>query len=140
MLLDKQVCSHHYIIDYIVCLSAPSGPPLSINVTSSQPNVIILSWSPPDMSLQNGIIISYTYNCTEFGESKEVDRGTVTSTTAVIINTMIKAYTDYICFVSATTSVGSGPNGNATGRTAEDSMCKKYCYNYYYINIKLYSS
>ena len=140
MLQDKQVCSHYYIIDYIVCLSAPSGPPLSINVTSSQPNVFILSWSPPDMSLHNGIIISYTYYCTEFGESNEVDRGTVTSTTATITNTMIKAYTDYICFVSVTTSIGSGPNGNATGRTAEDGMCIQYCYNYYYIIIKLYSS
>ena len=122
MLLNKQVCSHYYIIDYIVCLSAPSGPPLSITITSSQPNVFNLSWTPPDMSLQNGIIISYTYYCTELGESNEVDRGTVTSTTAVITNTMIKAYTDYICFVSATTSAGSGPNGNVTGITAEDSM------------------
>ena len=39
---------------------------------------------------------------------------------------MIKAYTDYTCIVSATTSVGSGPNGNPTGRTAEGVMCKKY--------------
>ena len=137
MLLDKQVCSHYYIIDYIVCLSAPSGPPLSITITSSQPNVFNLSWTPPDMSLQNGIIISYTYYCTELGESNEVDRGTVTSTTAVITNTMIKAYTDYTCFISAATSAGSGPNGNTTGRTAEDSMCIKYCFNYYYIIIKL---
>ena len=130
MLLDKQVCSHYYIIDYIVCLSVPSGPPLSITVTSSEPNVFILSWTPPDMTLQNGIIISYTYYCTELGESNEVERGTVTSTTAVITNPMIKAYTEYICFVSAATKVGSGPNGNVTGRTAEDSMCINcYCYN-----------
>ena len=91
------------------------------------------------MSLQNGIIISYTYYCTELGESNKVDRGIVTSTTAVITNTMIKAYTDYICFVSVTTSARSGPNGNATGRTAEDSMCIKYCYNYYLMSLN-YSS
>ena len=130
MLLDKQVCSHYYIIDYIVCLSAPSGPPLSINITSSQPNVFILSWTPPDISLQNGIIISYTYYCTELGDSNEVDRMTVTTTIAAITNTMIKAYTEYICFVSAATSIGSGPNGNGTGRTAEDGMCINYCYNH----------
>ena len=81
MLLDKLVCSHYYIIDYIVCLSAPSGPPLSITITSSQPNVFTLSWTPPDVSLQYDIIISYSYYCTELGESNEVDRGTVTSTT-----------------------------------------------------------
>ena len=137
MLLDKQVCSHYYIIVYIVCLSAPSGPPLSINIISSEPNVFTLSWTPPDISLQNGIIISYTYYCTELGDSNEVDRMTVTSTTAVIDNMMVKAYTEYICFVSAATSIGSGPNGNVTGRTAQDGMCIKYCYNYYYIIIKL---
>ena len=111
-------------------MSAPSGPPLSITVTSSQPNVLTLSWTPPDISLQNGIIISYTYYCTELGNSNEVGRRTVTSTTANITNTMIKAYTEYICFVSAAISVGSGPNGNATGRTAEDSRRIKYCYNH----------
>ena len=121
-------------------MSAPSGPPLSINITSSQPNVFTLSWAPPNISLQNGIIISYTYYCTELGESNKVDRGTVTSTTAVINNTTIKPYTNYTCFVSAATSIGPGPNGNAIGRTAEDGMCIKYCYNYYYIIIKLYSS
>ena len=47
---------------------------------------------------------------------------------------MIKAYTDYICFVSVTTSIGSGPNGNSTDRTAEYSMCKKYHYNYYILS------
>ena len=51
VLLAKQVCSHYYIIDYIVCLSAPSGPPLSITVTSSQRYELILSWTPHDMSL-----------------------------------------------------------------------------------------
>ena len=111
-------------------MSVPSGPPLSITVTSSQPNVFILSWTPPDISLQNGIIISYTYYCTELGDSNKVGRRTVTSTTAVITNTMIKAYTDYICFVSAANSIGSGPNGTATGRTVQDGMCIKYYYNH----------
>ena len=81
-----------------------------------------LYWSPPDIQLRNGIIISFTYYCTESGTTDILVMDTVTTTDAVVYSPSFKPYTNYTCFVNASTIVGSGPTTFAIGITAEDGI------------------
>lgn len=49
-----------FILKIVISLIAPNGPPLNVTITSSDPNTVNLTWSPPACLYQNGPIISYS--------------------------------------------------------------------------------
>ena len=102
-----------------VLLLAPTCPPGDIATTALSSTSIILTWSPPPMSCQNGIIREYRINVTE------VETGRVlvfVSTSTTLTLSSLHPYYTYQCIVSAYT-VGVGPYAdNFTVVTLEDGM------------------
>ena len=101
----KRVCC----ILIVILLLVPSAAPQNFNASNVNDS-IVLTWQPPPLIDQNGIIIMYNY--TYFGlerdrtpRSETVD-GTMTSVQSVL---GLDAFTNYTFTVSAITSVGQGP-------------------------------
>lgn len=67
---------------------------------------VTLSWEPPPLENQNGVIIGYIIRITSAnsGESQELQ-----STTATITISSLQPFTTYIIVVTAETSAGTGP-------------------------------
>ena len=103
-----------------VIISAPSGPIQNLYFTNTS-HTITLFWSPPLPSQRNGIIISYSVNCSL---NNNVTYTTRTSNTSLTI-TGLEPFTNYTCSLSASTIVGDGPKVDNHAVTNEDS---KYTY------------
>ena len=99
-----------YLITNILLLqfltAAPSMPPEDLIVEATTSESISLSWSPPDVQSQNGIITGYLINVTaiETGETFQVS----SATTNLVIQSL-RPFTMYICVIAAETSAGTGP-------------------------------
>ena len=96
----------------------PSGPVVNpaINVTSS--TSLLLSWEPPELEDQNGVILGYVINVTvvETGMNFELR----SSETTLAVDTL-RPFTTYICRIAARTVVGIGPFSIAvTAVTSQD--------------------
>ena len=91
---------------YAYCNLAPSMPPENLTVEATTSESITLSWSPPDMQSQNGIIMGYLINVTEIetGETFQVS----SATTNLVIQSL-RPFTTYVCVIAAETSGGTGP-------------------------------
>lgn len=91
--------------------SAPSGPPLNFSLTVTDNTVLNIYWEPPAEDMQNGDIISYTFNCTSnFGKSYSYDFSTQQN---ISIGVFMPSEM-FTCSVSASTVVGMGPAATAT--------------------------
>ena len=123
---ETGTCIH--IIQFILthCTNVvPRGPPQKFIASTTSHN-IILSWSPPLPSQQNGVITGYILNCTIGG----VTVSTMTSKT--IQDVQINPFTSYTCSVSAATIVGDGPPATVSGTSDEDG---EYIIHYSYCDI-----
>ncbi|XP_019848636.1 PREDICTED: phosphatidylinositol phosphatase PTPRQ-like [Amphimedon queenslandica] len=84
----------------------PQGPPQNLTVTTLNQSTILIGWSPPVISLQNGIVRSYTiyifHNLT-----RSTNSYTVSNTTTHIV-TDLKPFSVYSISVAAST-IGIGP-------------------------------
>lgn len=78
---------------------------------------LICVWSPPEDSLQNGVIVSYTLTCTSNGEMV-VDL-TLNPTVFEMTIDLFSPSTGYACSVAASTAVGIGPYTQAITVTTE---------------------
>ena len=87
-------------------IAAPSMPPVNLTVEATTAESITLSWSPPDVQSQNGIITGYLINVTavETGQTLQVS-----STTTNLVIQRLRPFTTYNCTVAAMTSAGIGP-------------------------------
>ena len=77
-----------------------------------------MSWSPPPVEEQNGIIIGYVINVTvnDTGDTFQL----TASTTMLTLNNL-RPYHNYTCVIAAETSVGLGPFSESVYfRTHED--------------------
>ena len=88
----------------LILFSVPSGPPLNLTALVTQ-RTVSLVWSPPHVDGRNGIITSYTVNCTV----NFVTNFTSTTSETRLTVTGREPFTNYTCSVSAATVVGSGP-------------------------------
>ena len=79
---------------------------------------LIFNWEPPEPSLRNGDIISYTIQCSTDISTIFTDVITDTSYTA----TDLTPNTIYTCYIIATNSAGDGPPNEITISTLEDGM------------------
>ena len=81
-------------------------PPEDLNVEATTSESISLSWSPPDVQSQNGIITGYLINVTAIGTGETFQ---VSSTTTNLVIQSLRPFTMYICVIAAETSAGTGP-------------------------------
>ena len=72
-------------------------------ITSSS---AVITWSPPPISQQNGLIILYTVNVTEV-QSRETFQ--LDSFTTQVTTTELSPFITYSVVIEAYTAVGSGP-------------------------------
>ncbi|KAJ0055609.1 hypothetical protein NL108_005419 [Boleophthalmus pectinirostris] len=101
----------------------PSGPPQDIQCFSPTSTKILVSWRPPSMDLQNGIITKYAVQYTAIdGEDTtmhQIDNIPPETTQHLLEN--LEKWTEYRITVTAHTDVGSGPESlPQLVRTEED--------------------
>lgn len=89
----------------IIFVTVPVGPPTSFYASSSDSRTILLSWSPPAATVQNGIIRYYLVTLTS---ALPTLMQTVSSNQFSIRLTNLRPNTAYSCSVSAGT-IGTGP-------------------------------
>ena len=84
----------------------PSGPPTNVTVTVLSYNSLIVTWFPPIMSLQNGIIREYTVIINDVNTKSSQTVSVINKTNTIISE--LKSFHTYSVLVSAST-VGLGP-------------------------------
>lgn len=98
--------------------AVPTASPLMPGATASSSEDIQISWQPPPLPDQNGVITGYVINITS------LDTGVVrqhTSTTTSLRVSGLAPFTVYSCIIAARTAVGVGPFTTVvTVRTLED--------------------
>ena len=117
---------YFYVLYFLLPFVGPASPPLDFNVTDITPNTISLSWSPPLIQDNNGIIDNYTiryYITEQLGVDEVNDTANVIVVPATPTTTLMGLgnYTVYNISVSAVT-VGEGPSTSLSQRTAQNGM------------------
>lgn len=98
----------------------PSGFPQSFMETVQSSSSVTLSWMPPLLDEQNGVLTGYTLNITETGSGVTTQRTLPSSQTSITVTSLLP-FTTYSYAISASTSVGPGPfNTLLTVTTPED--------------------
>ena len=90
----------------VLIYAAPNAPPENFTAAPTSPRSANVTWNPPTVDQQNGVIIRYIINVTvvETGQMFQL----TSTTTTLNINTL-SPYRTYICTIAAMTSVGIGP-------------------------------
>ena len=92
---------------------APSDEPQQFMADVLGPRSIMLQWSPP--TSPNGIITNYTLVYDDMNEEQLISLPNVLNYTLENLN----EFTNYTFLLSASTSVGMGPNATAVARTQQ---------------------
>lgn len=104
--------------------SVPSAPPQDITCTSPSSTSILVSWAPPPLEFQNGVITGYSiqYSTTEGNKiSKRIDGIPPQSSPYLLEN--LEKWTEYGITIRAQTEAGDGPESlQLLFRTEEDGM------------------
>ncbi|XP_037530274.1 protein tyrosine phosphatase receptor type Db [Nematolebias whitei] len=100
----------------------PSAPPQDITCTSPSSTSLLVSWAPPPLEFQNGVISGYSiqYSTTEGNKTfKRVDDIPPGSSSYLLEN--LEKWTEYGIMVRARTEAGDGPESlQLLIRTEED--------------------
>ena len=102
----KMVCAINFSgLPLLPCPIVPTGPPNNFTGYVDSPMSANLSWTPPNLSQQNGHITRYAINITV------VTTGTsyVNYSTSETIILVLKPWRNYTFAVAAETAVGMGP-------------------------------
>ena len=86
--------------------SVPSSPPQTPRGNAMSSTGITLSWDPPPVDEQNGIITRYMISITELETGRSFSL--FSPTTSVNVTSLHPYYT-YNCTIAAVTIVGDGP-------------------------------
>lgn len=104
----------------------PSGPPEEVKCSSPSSTNILVSWRPPPVELQNGIITQYTiqYTATEGKDTTTHQISSIPPESSQYLLKNLEKWTEYRVTVTAHTDVGAGPESlPELIRTEEDGMC-----------------
>lgn len=88
------------------CPAVPSASPISPGASALSSDSIQISWQPPPLPDQNGVITGYTINITSLDSGVTLQRTTATNTLQV---SNLSPFTIYSCTLAAMTAVGLGP-------------------------------
>uniref|UniRef100_A0A8D0GEC5 Receptor-type tyrosine-protein phosphatase S n=1 Tax=Sphenodon punctatus TaxID=8508 RepID=A0A8D0GEC5_SPHPU len=103
--------------------SKPSAPPQDISCTSPSSTSILVSWQPPPVEKQNGIITAYSikYIGIDGEDNKPHEILGIASDTTQYLLEQLEKWTEYRISVTAHTDVGPGPESlSVLIRTDED--------------------
>ncbi|NXP20241.1 PTPRD phosphatase, partial [Scytalopus superciliaris] len=103
--------------------SKPSAPPQDISCTSPSSTSILVSWKPPPVEKQNGIITEYSikYIGVDGEDTKPHEILGISSDSTQYLLEQLEKWTEYRISVTAHTDVGPGPESLAVLiRTDED--------------------
>lgn len=106
----------------------PSGPPQEVKCYSPSSTNILVSWRPPPVELQNGIITQYTiqYTATEGEDTTTREISGIPPESSQYLLENLEKWTEYRVTVTAHTDVGAGPESlPQLIRTEEDGMCSQ---------------
>uniref|UniRef100_A0A4W6EEE2 protein-tyrosine-phosphatase n=1 Tax=Lates calcarifer TaxID=8187 RepID=A0A4W6EEE2_LATCA len=89
----------------------PSGPPQEVKCHSPSSTSILVSWRPPPVELQNGIITQYTiqYAATEGEDTTTHQISSIPPESSQYLLENLEKWTEYRVTVIAHTDVGAGP-------------------------------
>ncbi|KAM8773074.1 protein tyrosine phosphatase receptor type Db isoform 7-T9 [Acanthopagrus schlegelii] len=106
----------------------PSAPPQDITCTSPSSTSILVSWAPPPLEFQNGVITGYSiqYSTTEGNKiSKRIDGIPPQSSPYLLEN--LEKWTEYGITIRAQTEAGDGPESlQLLFRTEEDVFATNF--------------
>ena len=110
------------IVDFSLPPStAPDAAPNITEIVSPTSTSIRISWNPPPLELQNGILTDYLVFYTSNPElSMDMLQPLPTPSTTITL-TDLNISTDYTVYVAATTVAGVGPADVAVVMTLNDS-------------------
>ena len=113
---------------------APSGPPLSIQLTAESFSSVTLSWEPPLPEQQNGRIVRYHVTVTDAALTANRDLTYDISDGRVQLIDVLDADTSYAIRMAAATSAGVGPfSAIRTVTTLRNGKSIINSYNYFNI-------
>ncbi|XP_019898958.1 receptor-type tyrosine-protein phosphatase delta isoform X10 [Esox lucius] len=101
----------------------PSGPPQDVKCSSPSSTNILVSWRPPPLELQNGIITKYAiqYTATEGEDTTTRQISNIPPESSQYLLEHLEKWTAYRVTVTAHTDVGEGPESlPQLVRTEED--------------------
>ena len=100
---------HYNVKVFSYCSSlAPTGPPEDFTVTQPGARNMTFSWSPPALTLRNGVITGYSLSCVpEAGGGNTIFMQY--SAAGTFTQEGFTPATSYNCFISASNSQGRGP-------------------------------
>ena len=110
----RYLCSVYYLT-----ITAPSGPPQQLQVLSVTSTNVTLSWVPPSLQQQNGVIRNYTVNICH----PKTDNcwSELSGNTQYTVSELHPFYT-YLINVAATTIDSGPPTGYKSVTCLEDGM------------------
>ena len=104
---------------------APSGPPQSSSFTTTEnPMRLMFTVQPPQAGMANGQIINYRVRCIRSNAFPSATNVTVTISSAGGEVGDFTPAADYLCFFTASTIVGQGPE---TPDSLDVTTCKLSC-------------
>ncbi|XP_019860243.1 PREDICTED: protein sidekick-1-like, partial [Amphimedon queenslandica] len=89
----------------------PGGPPLNFMIHTITSTNFTLSWEPPNLLLQYGMITGYTLSCTELERNIVPSLFPINYTPDLTNATVsgLRPFTAYSCSLTASNAVGAGP-------------------------------
>lgn len=114
------------LLQYPTHQPEPSGPPQEVKCHSPSSTSVLVSWRPPPVELQNGIITQYTiqYAAAEGEDTTTHQIASIPSESSQYLLENLEKWTEYNVTVIAHTDVGAGPESlPQLIRTEEDGMC-----------------
>ncbi|XP_041416727.1 receptor-type tyrosine-protein phosphatase S isoform X14 [Xenopus laevis] len=103
--------------------SKPSAPPQNIKCVSTKSTTILVSWLPPPVESQNGVLAGYSvcYSALDSEDTRPKELKNIPAQTTQILLDALEKWTMYRITVVAHTEVGPGPESPPVDiRTDED--------------------
>ena len=114
------ISSLYFIINLFTYI-VPSGPALSVILSSPTSTSINVNWDLPDPMLRNGVIIKHQLNYSKVSQPSNWNFVELNASTSYLLEGL-EIFTKYYIFVSAGTKVGFGPSSlPVIYRTLNDS-------------------
>ena len=114
------VSVNKFIVILSVIFSVPSGSPEVFNATVTSPYSAFLTWDPPPIDKQNGVILGYIINVTVI----ETDESFLlySNSTSLFVDDL-SPFRTFQCIIAALTNAGIGPYSSFfTVTTPQDGM------------------
>ena len=110
----------HFCIPFLFCTLVPASAPQNLEAITLGSREVRIVWDPPPHEDWNGIIKFYTIQITVLDSGVELFFNSTLNNFTV---SSLSPYTEYLCTVAASTSVGIGAFAEMiVVQTAEEGM------------------